>query len=100
MDSQGGKTDRDLLNVLAVVQMEHIIDREGGWDSTRDWKDALSGGDKQRVSGVFRISFMFLRSAWFWARRLLWHDCFIMNLNMPFWVRPRHHLVPEPRLLL
>ncbi|KAF8334075.1 adrenoleukodystrophy protein [Cantharellus anzutake] len=45
-----GKTDRDLLAVLAVVQMEHIVEREGGWDSTRDWKDALSGGDKQRIA--------------------------------------------------
>lgn len=46
----GGKTDGDLLKVLAVVQLEHIVEREGGWASIRDWKDALSGGDKQRVS--------------------------------------------------
>lgn len=46
----GGKTDDDLMKVLAVVQLEHIVEREGGWDSARDWKDALSGGDKQRVS--------------------------------------------------
>lgn len=30
--------------------MEHIVEREGGWDVAREWKDALSGGDKQRVS--------------------------------------------------
>ena len=61
-DFVGGKTDKDLLNVLAVVQMEHIVEREGGWDSTRDWKDALSGGDKQRVSELFLICFISLSS--------------------------------------
>lgn len=61
-DFVGGKTDKDLLNVLAVVQMEHIVEREGGWDSTRDWKDALSGGDKQRVSELFFICFISLSS--------------------------------------
>jgi len=45
-----GKTDDDLMKVLAVVQLEHIVEREGGWDSARDWKDALSGGDKQRIA--------------------------------------------------
>jgi ABC-type nitrate/sulfonate/bicarbonate transport system ATPase subunit len=35
--------------------MEHIVEREGGWDVAREWKDALSGGDKQRVR-VFEIA--------------------------------------------
>ncbi|KAF9514886.1 hypothetical protein BS47DRAFT_1372211 [Hydnum rufescens UP504] len=45
-----GVTDKDLLRVLAVVQLDHIVEREGGWDTVRDWKDALSGGDKQRIA--------------------------------------------------
>jgi len=45
-----GITDADLLAILAVVQMEHIVEREGGWDVAREWKDALSGGDKQRIA--------------------------------------------------
>jgi ATP-binding cassette, subfamily D (ALD), peroxisomal long-chain fatty acid import protein len=49
----GGTTDADLLNILAVVQMEQIVAREGGWDVAKEWKDALSGGDKQRVSFHF-----------------------------------------------
>ena len=44
-----GVTDDDLLRALAVVQMEHIVEREGGWDAAKEWRDALSGGDKQRV---------------------------------------------------
>jgi len=38
--------------------MEDVVEREGGWDSAREWRDALSGGDKQRVSvtlAVFRL---------------------------------------------
>jgi len=42
--------DDDLLSILAVVEMDHIVEREGGWDVARDWRDALSGGDKQKIA--------------------------------------------------
>ncbi|WVO13006.1 hypothetical protein L204_100615 [Cryptococcus depauperatus] len=45
-----GTTDDDLLEVLKVVEMGHIVEREGGWNMTREWRDALSGGDKQRIA--------------------------------------------------
>ncbi|KAG6844334.1 hypothetical protein H0H87_007692 [Tephrocybe sp. NHM501043] len=45
-----GVTDKDLLNILAVVGMESVVSREGGWDITREWRDALSGGDKQKIA--------------------------------------------------
>lgn len=40
-----GKTDEDLIKVLSIVEMEHIVEREGGWDVQREWRDALSGGE-------------------------------------------------------
>ena len=46
----GGVTDGDLLDILAVVQMEHIVEREGGWDAAREWREALSGGDQQKIA--------------------------------------------------
>ncbi|KAG8891768.1 hypothetical protein FRC01_014520 [Tulasnella sp. 417] len=45
-----GMSDHDLYNILAVVGMEDIVEREGGWDAAKEWRDALSGGDKQRIA--------------------------------------------------
>ncbi|KAL0581115.1 ATP-binding cassette long-chain fatty acid transporter pxa2 [Marasmius crinis-equi] len=45
-----GLTDNDLLNILSVVQMEGVVEREGGWDVAREWRDALSGGDQQKIA--------------------------------------------------
>lgn len=45
-----GKSDEDLSKILEVVDMAGIIEREGGWDAVREWRDTLSGGDKQRIA--------------------------------------------------
>ena len=43
-------TDDDLLEILSLVQMESVVEREGGWEAAREWRDALSGGDKQKIA--------------------------------------------------
>jgi ATP-binding cassette, subfamily D (ALD), peroxisomal long-chain fatty acid import protein len=48
--SLGGVTDGDLLEILSIVQMASVVEREGGWDAAREWRDALSGGDKQKIA--------------------------------------------------
>jgi ATP-binding cassette subfamily D (ALD) protein 3 len=46
-----GKTDRQLRELLQLVGLETLMDREeGGLDSVQDWMDLLSGGEKQRVA--------------------------------------------------
>lgn len=45
-----GVTDADLLRILRTVDIEHIVDRDGGWDAEEEWRDVLSGGLQQRVA--------------------------------------------------
>ncbi|KAF8272965.1 adrenoleukodystrophy protein [Lactarius quietus] len=45
-----GTTDDELLEILSMVQMESVVEREGGWDAAREWRDVLSGGDKQKIA--------------------------------------------------
>ena len=33
-----GWTDRQLEGVLEIVNLNHIVAREGGWDVSADWK--------------------------------------------------------------
>ncbi|KAH9486683.1 ATP-binding cassette sub-family D member 1 [Psilocybe cubensis] len=45
-----GVTDDDLSKILSVVEMSHIVEREGGWNATKEWREALSGGDQQKIA--------------------------------------------------
>lgn len=44
-----GKTEDDLQRVLEEARLGYLTDREGGWDTRKEWKDVLSGGEKQRM---------------------------------------------------
>ncbi|KAG4219956.1 hypothetical protein PC116_g31565, partial [Phytophthora cactorum] len=48
------KSEEELKRVLDAAKLGYLPDREGGWDTRKEWKDVLSGGEKQRV-GIARL---------------------------------------------
>jgi len=48
------KTEYDLKQALDHARLGYLPDREGGWDTRKEWKDVLSGGEKQRI-GIARL---------------------------------------------
>ncbi|KAI8961988.1 ABC transporter transmembrane region 2-domain-containing protein [Daldinia sp. FL1419] len=48
------KSEDELKRVLDAAKLGYLPDREGGWDTRKEWKDVLSGGEKQRI-GIARL---------------------------------------------
>ncbi|CAK7233789.1 ATP-binding cassette long-chain fatty acid transporter pxa1 [Sporothrix eucalyptigena] len=44
------KNEYDLKRVLDEAHLGYLPAREGGWDTKKEWKDVLSGGEKQRMA--------------------------------------------------
>lgn len=47
---QTGISDDDLHRILKESRLDYLPAREGGWDTRKEWKDVLSGGEKQRMA--------------------------------------------------
>ena len=45
-----GRKDHELSRILEDVRLGYLPEREGGWDVRKEWKDVLSGGEKQRMA--------------------------------------------------
>jgi ATP-binding cassette subfamily D (ALD) long-chain fatty acid import protein len=45
-----GITDADLFKILTIVEIEGIVQSQGGWDAEKEWRDVFSGGLQQRVA--------------------------------------------------
>lgn len=43
------KSEEELKEIMKLVALEHIVARDS-FDKVRDWKDILSGGEKQRMA--------------------------------------------------
>ncbi|KAF2859312.1 peroxisomal long-chain fatty acid import protein [Piedraia hortae CBS 480.64] len=44
------RTEGELERVLEDAKLGYLVQREGGWDTRKMWKDVLSGGEKQRMA--------------------------------------------------
>ncbi|KAG2032806.1 ABC transporter transmembrane region 2-domain-containing protein [Suillus americanus] len=40
----------ELESLLDAAHFGYLVDREGGWDAVKEWRDVLSGGEKQRLA--------------------------------------------------
>ncbi|QIW97631.1 hypothetical protein AMS68_003149 [Peltaster fructicola] len=49
-----GRREAQLQEILAKAKLGYLPEREGGWDTRKEWKDVLSGGEKQRM-GIARL---------------------------------------------
>jgi ATP-binding cassette subfamily D (ALD) long-chain fatty acid import protein len=47
---ESGRRESELLQILEDAKLGYLPEREGGWDTRKDWKDVLSGGEKQRMA--------------------------------------------------
>ena len=47
---EDGRRDHDLMRILEDVRLSYLPEREGGWDCRKEWKNVLSGGEKQRMA--------------------------------------------------
>ncbi|PUU74420.1 ABC transporter transmembrane region 2-domain-containing protein [Tuber borchii] len=43
-------TDEALYDILRIVEIENLVEKEGGWDAEKEWRDVWSGGIQQRVA--------------------------------------------------
>ncbi|KAG2124174.1 ABC transporter transmembrane region 2-domain-containing protein [Suillus clintonianus] len=44
------KALEELEGLLCAAHLGYLVDREGGWDAVKEWRDVLSGGEKQRLA--------------------------------------------------
>lgn len=58
---KAGRTMEEMEAILEKVFLRYLLEREGGWMVRKEWRDVLSGGEKQRVSlSLFFFFFLHL----------------------------------------
>lgn len=44
------RNDTELLEILKILEIDHVVQRPQGWDSVEEWRDVFSGGLQQRIA--------------------------------------------------
>lgn len=45
-----GVSDEELFAILEIVEIESLVEKEGGWGAEKEWREVWSGGIQQRVA--------------------------------------------------
>ena len=43
-------SDTELVEILKTLEIDHVVNRPGGWDAVEEWRDVFSGGIQQRIA--------------------------------------------------
>ena len=63
---ESGKTIEDMIKILEMVHLSYLPEREGGWTTRKEWRDVLSGGEKQRVRILPSYRSLLISFRWEW----------------------------------
>jgi ATP-binding cassette, subfamily D (ALD), peroxisomal long-chain fatty acid import protein len=74
---------KKIREILKLVHLEYLPEREGGWFTRKEWRDVLSGGEKQRVHAFFFFLGSVL-SSYFYNCRWQWRGCFTNDRSLQF----------------
>ena len=53
-DERTKEQEDKMMELMTLVGIQYLVDREGGWDTVRVWEDTLSLGEQQRL-GMARL---------------------------------------------
>lgn len=49
-NNKHGKTDKDLAEILNILDLDDLLNSEKGWDAVKNWKEEMSIGTQQRLA--------------------------------------------------
>ncbi|KAF5350966.1 hypothetical protein D9756_008231 [Leucocoprinus leucothites] len=78
---KAGRTLEELEEILEMAFLAYLPEREGGWMTKKEWRDVLSGGEKQRVSVLAVLVGIVVRT--------------LMSLARVFYHRPKYAILDE-----
>jgi ATP-binding cassette, subfamily D (ALD), peroxisomal long-chain fatty acid import protein len=79
---ESGRTEEELRAILESVWLGYLPEREGGWSARKEWRDVLSGGEKQRVSRCLCLCLVVDADVFCVRCRWRWRGCFIIGRGL------------------
>ena len=90
--SESGYCEHDLNDILRIVQLSYIPKREGGFESTKEWKDVFSG--KDTICFFVLIVMKVVKS-----KECKLPEYFIIHQSLLFWMKQPQQCLMTLKLL-